>query len=301
MNRRDFINKGIAAVTCVGLNNSLFSAIAANGADVASFKKNNRIGIQLYCIREFLPKDYIGSLQKLADIGYSHVEAWGFNGDTFYGKTLKETSDIVKDMGMKLNSTLCGSEMLPADTKTKEWDYWRKTIQAMKDAGGNQLIQGFLPAAGKTLDELKRSAEQFNRIGEICKKDGIFFGYHNHHEEFSQIEGQVILDVLLQNTDPGLVFFQLDLGHAVNGGGDILNYFRKYPKRFRSWHASDFKKGVGYVELGQGDVPYDELFKVVKSSGLKDLTMEHENGEDRFAIMKRNFDYLTKYQWTKHK
>jgi sugar phosphate isomerase/epimerase len=296
MNRRNFINKSMAAViACYGLNR-VTPAMAAMAP--AAGKKKNRIGIQLYSIREYLPDDFRGSLKKLADIGYTYAEAYGFDGKTFLGKTLKETNAILNDLGMELSSTHCGTAMLPADTGAKEWDYWRQSVQEMKAAGGRQLVQSWLPA-DKTLDEVKRTAEQFNKIGKICKSGGISFGYHNHNAEFKQVGGQVVLDTLLQNTDPGLVFFQLDLGHALNGGGDILAYLKKYPKRFLSWHASDFKKGGGYTELGQGDVPYDELFKLAKSYGLKDLTMEHEGGDDRFGACKNNFDFLAKYPWTK--
>jgi sugar phosphate isomerase/epimerase len=299
MDRRSFISKGIvAAAACYGLNGSSFSALAANTADAEGSKKKNRIGIQLYSIREDLPKDFRGSLQKLADMGYSHVEAYGYDGDTFLGKTFKETSVIVKDMGMKLTSTHCGTGPLPADTQSKEWDYWRKTAVAMKEAGGNFLAQPWLPAAS-TIDDLKRSAEQFNKVGEICKKNGLKFGFHNHDAEFKKIDGQIIEDFIIQNTEPGLVFFQIDLGHAINGGADILAYMSKYPKRFLSWHASDFKRGKGYVELGEGDVPWDGLFKIAKSYGVEDLTMEHESGNDIFASCKRNFDFLAKYPWTK--
>jgi sugar phosphate isomerase/epimerase len=303
MDRRSFITKGIAATAAAyyGLNSPAFSAIAANTANMENSMNNNRIGIQLYSIREYLPDDFTGSLQKLANIGFSHAEAYGFDGNTFLGKTLKETSTIMKGMGMKLTSTHCGTGLLPVDVQAKEWDYWRKTAHAMKEAGGYRVAQPWLPAS-KTMDDLKRSAEQFNKAGEICKKNGLKFGFHNHDGEFrDKVDGQVVIDVLLQNTDPGLVFFQLDMGHAINGGGDILEYLRKYPKRFLSWHASDFKKGQDYTELGHGDVPYDELFKLAKSYGVEDLTMEHESGEDRFDICKRNFDFLAQYSWAKAK
>jgi sugar phosphate isomerase/epimerase len=298
MNRRSFINKGIAAATaCYGLNSSVFSAIAAN--TTVDSKRKHRIGIQLYSIREQLPDDFKGSLQKLADMGYSYVEAYGFDGNTFFGKTLKEINTMVKDMGMKFSGTLCGLGLLPADTQSKEWDYWRKTTQAVNDAGGKLLVQSWLPASN--LDELKYLADQFNKIGEICKKDGLKFGYHNHHGEFGKMDGHIIEDFLLQNTEPDLVFFQFDLGHALHGEADISAYLRKYPKRFLSWHATDFKTGQDVTELGQGDVPYDELFKLAKISGLEYLIMEHEKGADRFAVCRRNFDFLSKYSWTKHK
>jgi sugar phosphate isomerase/epimerase len=152
------------------------------------------------------------------------------------------------------------------------------------------------------MDDLKRSAEQFNKVGEICKKTGLKFAFHNHDAEFKKVlDGKIVEDFLLENTDPDLVFFQIDLGHAINGGADIMEYMRKYPKRFLSWHASDFKRGQGYVELGHGDVPWDDLFKIAKSYGIEDLTMEHESGDDRFDICKRNFDFLAQYTWSKAK
>ena len=296
MDRRSFISKSLlATAACYGASGAGFSEVFAN---VTAQKKKNRIGIQLYSIREFLSKDFEGSIKKLGDIGYAYAEAYGFNGEKFLSYTLKETNKMLNDVGMQLSGTHAGTGWLPEDVGDKAWDYWRKSADEMKAAGGRQIAQSFLPEA-KTLDSLKKLADQFNKIGEICKKGGIKFGYHNHHTEFQTVEGSVLYDVLLQNTDPNLVFFQMDMGHVVNGGGDIMTYISKYPKRFLSWHASDFKKGQGYVLLGQGDVPYDQLFKLAKSYGVEDLTMEHEAGQDRFKICEDNFKFLAKYSWTK--
>ncbi|MDR3269186.1 MAG: sugar phosphate isomerase/epimerase [Tannerella sp.] len=294
MNRRNFINKGLAITAAFGLKEVLLTGTA----EAKPIVRKNRIGIQLYSIKDSLPNDFRGSLQKLADIGYTRVEAYGFDSRLFLGKSLKEVQNVLDGMGMQLSGTHCGTGLLPADTQAEEWDYWRRSIGEMQAAGGRHLVQSFLPAA-KTVDELKRVAEQYNKIGDLCKRGGVKFGYHNHHAEFKVVEGEVILDVLLQNTDPKLVFFQLDLGHAVNGGGDILSCLQKYPKRFLSWHASDFKKGQGYTEVGKGDVPYDELFKLAKSYGLEDLTVEQETDGDVYASCKIDYDYLAKYSWTK--
>jgi sugar phosphate isomerase/epimerase len=258
----------------------------------------NRIGLQLYSIRETLPNDHEGCLKKLADMGYSYAEAYGFNGSVFLNKRLTEWSRMLNDVGMQLSGTHCGTGLLPADVTAGEWDYWRKSIDEMNAAGGKRLIQASLPA-GKTADEVKRSAEQFNRIGELCRAGGIKFGYHNHHSEFRLMDGEVLYDLLLLNTDRNLVFFQMDMGHTVNGGGDILAYMKKYPGRFLAWHASDFKKGQGYTETGQGDVPYDALFELAASYGLEDLTVEQETGGDIYASCRKDIEFLSKYPWTK--
>lgn len=297
MNRRYFICKSVTAVTiaCYGLNRKAWSATTMPDAE-----GKNRIGLQLYSIRDTLPADPEGCLKKLSDMGYSYAEAYGYNGSVFLNKRLKVWSEMLKDAGMQLSGTHCGTGILPADIQAKEWDYWRKSIEEMGIAGGKRLVQSFLPTE-KTLDEVKRVAEQFNRIGELCKAGGIKFGYHNHHTEFTKVNGEAILDVLLRNTEPGFVFFQMDLGHVVNGGGDILSYIQNYPGRFLSWHASDFKKGEGYTEVGQGDVPYDALFSQADSYGLEDLTVEQEVGSDIYASCKRDLDFLAKYSWTKIK
>ena len=205
---------------------------------------------------------------------------------------------MLNDAGMKLSGTHCGTRILPQDINAPEWDYWRNSADAMKEAGGGLLVQASLPPVNSS-DEVKRVAEQFNRIGRLCGQRGIRFGYHNHHKELKELDGQVILDLLLEHTEPSLVFFQLDLGHAVNGGGDIAAYFKKYPRRFISWHASDFKKGAGYVEVGKGDVPYDTLFKMTTLSGLENLTVEQETGGDIYEALKHDFDFLAGYKWTK--
>ncbi|MDR0757604.1 MAG: sugar phosphate isomerase/epimerase [Tannerella sp.] len=297
MDRRNFIRKSVvaaAATACYGLNGKM----ARSAAAMPGAKGKNRIGIQLFSIHATLPDDHKGCLKKLSDTGYSYAEAYGFDGSVFLKKRLTEWSAMLKDVGMQLSGTHCGTGLLPADVQAGEWDYWRKSIDEMNAAGGKRLIQSFLPA-GKTQDEVKRTAEQFNRIGELCKAGGIKFGYHNHHSEFKPVDGEIVFDLLLRNTDAGLVFFQIDLGHAVNGGGDILAYMRNYPGRFLAWHASDFKKGQGYTEVGEGDVPYDALFDLAASYGLEDLTVEQETDGDVYASCKRDFDFLIKYPWTK--
>jgi len=292
MRRRDFLTKSAmaAALCCTGKYIS-----ASPKAFFNPQKAKNRIGIQLYSVNKQLPDDFAGTIKKLADMGYSYAEAYGYNG-AFLGKTLKETNQTLNEHGMQLSGTHCGSGLLPEDTRNKEWDYWRKGVTDMMEAGGKHLVQSWLPA--QNLDELKKLAAQFNKIGEMCLRGGVSFGYHNHHAEFKEMDGHVILDFLIQNTDPKLVFFQMDLGHTLNGGGNILEYHRKYPGRFLSWHASDFKKGQGYCEVGKGDVPYEELFKIADSYGIKDLTVEQETEGDIFASCKNDFDYLIKFPWT---
>jgi len=293
MNRRQFINRSAMLLAA--------SSIAGQQVFAAAMAKANkgRIGIQLYSVKDELSKDFTGTLKKLSDMGYSAVEPYGFNGDKFFGRTMKELSILVKDMGMTISGTHTGSGLLPADTNAKEWDFWKKCAASIKSGGGKYAIQAGFPGA-KSLDDLKRITEHYNRVGEVCKKGGVKFAYHNHREELGKIGNEVILEFLIKNTDPKLVFFQLDMGHAVNGGADCVYLLRNYPRRFSLWHASDFDLATRkYVEVGKGSVPYPALFNLANPAGLEQLTVEQETGGDIFASCKVDFDYLKQFKWTK--
>jgi len=293
MNRRQFIGRSavlLAAGSMAG--QSVFAATMAG-------PNKGRIGIQLYSVKDELPKDFEGTLKKLSAMGYSMVEPYGFEGDKFIGHTMKEVSDIVKDMGMTISGSHINAGVLSDDTKAKEWDIWKKCAASLKEGGATWGIQAWIPEA-KTLDDLKRVVAYFNRAGEVCKAGGVKFAFHNHYDEFHKIGNEVILDYFIKNTDPQLVSFQLDLGHVVNGGGDCIHYLRTYPGRIKLWHASDYDKTAKhYIEAGKGNVPYKELFELAESSGLERLIVEQETEGDIFASIKMDFDYLKQYKWTR--
>ena len=232
-------------------------------------------------------------------MGYSAVEIYGLKEGKFFNRPIKEVNNMLKDMGMSISSTHTGSSVLPEDTNAKEWDLWKECAASLKSVGAKWAVQAGYPGA-KTVDDLKRIAAHFNRVGEVCKKGGVKFAYHNHDAELRKLDGEVILEFLIKNTDPKLVSFQLDMGHVVNGGGDCVQLLRSYSKRIPLWHASDFDKpNRKYVGLGKGSVPYPALFDLAKSSGLELLTVEQENEVDTFALCKQDFDYLKQFKWTK--
>ena len=292
MNRRQFISSSAAAL--------VLSSVAGQYACRMGSKSNRgRIGIQLYSVKSLLPDDFEGTLKKLSEMGYSQVELYGFKGDTFLGRTVKEVSVIVKDLGMSISGAHTGSAILPEDTNAPEWDFWKKCAENLTSGGAQWAVQASFPSAN-SVDDLKRITAHFNRTGEVCKKGGIKFAYHNHYKEFEKIDDEVILDYLIKNTDPGLVSFQLDMGHTVNGGGDCVRYLRDYPKRFPLWHASDYDAvNRAPVWLGKGNVPYPALFDMAESSGLEVLTIEQETKVDVLAAIQSDFNYLKQFKWTK--
>jgi len=289
MNRRQFISRSTA----------LLAVSSIVGCQSGSPMNKGRIGIQLYSIKDELPKDFEGSLKKLSDLGYSSVEAYGFTEDNFFGRTMKELSDLVKDMGMTVSGSHIWTGATIVNTPQKEWDFWKSCAARMKSGDAQWAVLSSFPEAN-TLDDLKRVAEYFNRAGKICNDGGVKFAFHNHYDEFVEIDGEVILDFVIKNTDPELVFFQLDMGHVVNGGGDCLHYLREFPTRIPLWHASDFDLATRkYVEVGRGSVPYKALFDLPNTGGLQQLTVEQETDGDIFASCKEDFDYLKQFKWTK--
>ena len=296
MNRRQFINRSAAVIALGAIaGEKMFAAPAPHAPN------KGRIGIQLYSVRNDLPKDFEGTLKKLSDIGYSQIETYGFNGDKFLNRTMKEVSVIVNGMGMTISSTHCGSGMLPENTSAPEWDNWKKISDQLKEGGGKWAVLSSLPLRNPaTLDDYKRISDMFNLLGEVCRQRGTKFAFHNHAEVFGRVEGEVALEYMIKNTDPNLVFFQLDMGHTINGGGHILNLMRTYPKRIPLWHASDFDAGIReYIGLGQGSVPYKLMFDLPDTGGLELLTVEQESTEgDIFAKCKMDFDFLKQFKWT---
>ena len=185
-NRRDFLK-----TTAVFAAASMILPLGAFTQD----KKT--IGLQLYSVRDKLQKDLKGTLEKLAKIGYNSLEAAGYNAfdGTFYGMAAKPFIELVNGLGMTLNSS----------HTTFELDMAEKVIAATAATGAKYIIYPFLAEKFRTnLDGWKTTAEKFNKMGEIAKKNGIRFGYHNHAFEFDKIDGQLPYDILVSQTDPSL-------------------------------------------------------------------------------------------------
>jgi sugar phosphate isomerase/epimerase len=163
-------------------------------------------------------------------------------------------------------------------------------IAAMRAARGSQAARGgrgngFRPPAF-TLDDWKYNAEQFNIFGEKINAAGMRFGYHNHTTEFTKVDGQVPLEVLIQNTDPDKVHFEMDCGWVVVGGGDPVSLMRRYKNRFVMIHVKDFKPAAAgatgrarmpsATELGRGEIDYAPIFAEARRIGIQHCFVEQE-------------------------
>jgi len=171
---------------------------------------------------------------------------------------------------------------------------FQKTMDEAVVSGQPYLICSSMPSRGQTVDNYKRVAEAFNKAGEDCKKLGLKFGYHNHEYEFESDQGEVLYDVLMDNTDPELVHMELDLGWVIVGGKKPLDYFEKYPGRFPLWHLKDMdmtKKQS--TEFGKGALDIKTMMQNQEASGVQHIFIEQEEyASTPLESMKHNMDFL---------
>lgn len=273
--RRDFLKTlGSLAVGSVLLPLPSFSFAS---------KKVTNAGIQLYTFRKEMLADPSGTLKQIAALGIKQIESAGSEKGSYYGLKPREMKQMCTDLGMTLRS---GHVALN--------DKWEKTMNEAVEAGQEYLICSSMPSQGQTVDNYKRVAGAFNKAGEQCKKLNIKFGYHNHDYEFQQENGQVLYDVLLNNTEADLVHMELDLGWVAASGKDPLVYFKNYSGRFPLWHLKDMKEGRS-TEFGKGILDIVSVMEHSKQAGLKYFFIEQEEyTATPLESMNENMVYLKK-------
>ena len=277
--RRDFMLRSGALALGTAIMPSFTLACKTN------IKGINEIGVQLYTFREAMGEDATGTLKKIAALGIKEIESAGSNKGYYYGLKPKEMQQVCKDLGMTLRSG-----HIALDNK------WQQTLDGAAEAGQEYLICSSMPSKGQTVDNYKRVAESFNKAGEESNKRGIKFGYHNHDYEFESDKGQVLYDVLMDNTQPDLVHMELDLGWVVASGNNPMAYFAKYPGRFPLWHLKDMDlTKLESTEFGKGGLDIMDILEHQKESGLKYYFVEQEEYTNNpWDSMKENIAYLRK-------
>ncbi|GAB3038131.1 sugar phosphate isomerase/epimerase family protein [Spirosoma pulveris] len=238
--------------------------------DVAA-KPMKKVGLQLYTLRNELSKDPEGTLKKVAEIGYKEVETFGYANGKFLGKTPGEFKSFLSGLGL---STPSGHYM-PNNLKKD----WSMVVDHAAEAGQKYMMCAFLfPQDRKTVDDYKKLGELFNQSGEVCRKAGIQFGYHNHDFEFQPLDGQLPYDLLLKETDPRLVKMELDLYWATHAGIDPLELFKKNPGRFPLVHLKDMAKTQKreFAEIGTGTLDFQRILDARKLAGIEHYFVEQD-------------------------
>src|SRR5205085_6574867 len=183
--------------------------------------RNKILGIQLYTVRDDMKADPSGTLQKLAAMGYHYVEHANYVDRKFYGYGAKEFRGLLDGMGLKMLSGHTRMDPQHWDESKKDFsDSWKYTVEDAAVVGQQYVISPWLDASlRKTYDDLLHYMDVFNKCGELCKRSGMKFGYHNHDFEFSTVlDNKKVFEIILDHTDPELVAQQLDMGNLYNGG-----------------------------------------------------------------------------------
>ena len=251
--------------------------------------------VQMYSARSILNHDnYADILKEIAAMGYTAVEAASYDGDNglIYGDTPEVFKQKVEAAGMKVLSAHVSRglsrEELDSGDLTAALAWWDKCIEVHKKAGMEYIVTPWI-GLQETLKDLQVYCDYLNEVGRRCKAAGIKYGYHNHAYEFEKVEDQVMYDYMLQHTDPELVFFQMDVYWAVIGKASPVDYFKRYPGRFKMLHIKD------EWEVGQsGMVGFDAIFKNAELAGLENFVVEIErySYEDIRKSFVESADYL---------
>jgi sugar phosphate isomerase/epimerase len=267
------------------------------------------LGLQLYTVRDDMQKDPAGTLKRLAAMGYKYVEHAGYHDRKFYGYSIADFKNLLKDNGLKMES---GHNPLTSkywDKTTNDFTQeWKYTVEDAAAVGLKYMISpGVDESMCNNMDDFKLYMDMHNKTGELCKKAGTHFAFHNESYEFNHsLDGTVLYDLLLQLTDKSLVAQQIDIGNMYEPGGRPMDYLKKYPGRFLLMHVKDELKrnksgadGRIYenTSLGKGVIGVKEVVDFARKSGTKYFIIEQEEYQGKAPLDCAEEDLKTMKGW----
>jgi sugar phosphate isomerase/epimerase len=281
------------------------AALAIGSQKLMAAYPDKYLGVQLYTVRADMDKDPSGTLRKLAEMGYKYVEHANYRDRKFYGYAPADFKKLVEGLNMQMISGHV--QMMPKDydfTLKDFSDKWKYTVDDAATAGQKYLISPWLDdSLRKNMNDFRAYMDVFNKSGMLCQKSGMKFGYHNHDFEFNtKIDGVLLYDLILTNTDPALVAQQLDMGNLYNGGYKAIDVAKKYPGRFELMHVKDeipvtkaSEEKFESTILGKGIVGTKEVCDIGRTSGgTKWFIIEQESyqGLTPLECSKQDYDIM---------
>jgi len=236
-------------------------------------------GIQLYSLRDQLPKDVKGVIAKVAKAGYKEVETFGFDMKTgYWGLTEKDFSKLLKDNGLTSSSGHYGIDSFFGKGDTSDL---KRYIEVANALGQTYVVVPSLNGEFiKTVDECKAVAEKMNKAADICKASGLKLGYHNHNFEWKPLGGgATFYDTILKETDPKLVHMEMDIFWVVRARQDPIKILEKHAGRYALVHVKDRDKTKTDLntEIGKGSIDFKSIIPKARAAGVKHFIMEQEN------------------------
>jgi len=213
------------------------------------------IALQLYSVREDCERDLPGTLEAVAKMGYEGVEFAGY-----YGRSAKELRAMLDDLGLVAVGTHTRLDTLLGDQLAE-------TIEFNRTLGNRFLIVPALPEERRNSRQAwLETASTFNEIAERLAEEGMVTGYHNHHIEFTPMDGELPWDTFFGNTRQDVVM-QLDTGNALHGGADPILFLERYPGRADTVHLKEYSQVNPKALIGEGEVHWEDVFRLCETIG----------------------------------
>ncbi len=287
--RRKFLEQlGVVGAGLVGIpyltTGCDSKSISTDQSNTISSNLAMDIGVQIYSVRNELNEDLEETISAIANLGYSCIEAYGLgmDGKFFRHYTPEEFNAIVTDTGMYIAS------VHTSYFTHEEADIFINAALAMNT---NHIVIPYLEESKR--EDYRAIAENLNKIGELSSSAGLRFGYHNHDFEFILTSNdRVPMDILINETDADKVSFQADLYWVRKAGVDPLEFIKKYPGRFLSYHVKDADNNLDQTTVGEGIIPFAEIFKLNNISGVDYLFVEDERTETPIQNIGSGLTYL---------
>ncbi len=295
--RRTFIkHAGLATAgsllipACAPSSKDSGSTESAAAAEPPVLKPKWDVGIQLYTLRNQIAEDLPGTISKVAEIGYEHVELFAYGDRKYFGMPAADFYSMLKDNGLGISSSHHVTGNVNVEGQGTLTNGWEMAVEDALLAGQSHMVCPYLyEEERQSIDDYKRLAELLNKSAEVCKSAEMEFCYHNHDFEFIALDGEMPIEVLLSETDENLVKMELDIYWITKAGGNALDFFDKYPGRTSLWHVKDLGEDGATLPVGTGTIDYSPIFDAAGKSGLAKFFVEQDNSDDPFADIATSF------------
>ncbi len=303
MLRRRFVQIAAGSSAAAGL---LGGAAAVGGAGEPA-NRLEQFGVQLSTLTRLLLADFEGTLAKVAEIGYSQVE---FGAMGMLGRPLAEVQRLLDEHGLtapvgrvspRLPDGLLGRPMeeigrvfMERSSAEHLLDNVRAAIDGAQVFGQKILnLPGLPPNSFQSLAQVRSSIELLRQAGQLCAEHGILFGYHNHGWELQPVDGVIPYDLMIEETDPDRVCFQLDTYWMVKAGGDLVDYLTRFAGRFPTCHLKDIDAAGDFADVGHGEIDFPAFTRAVLAQGCDYFFVERDNPPNPMQAIRNSYDYLS--------
>lgn len=266
----------------------------------------NKFGLQLSTVTSLMLEDFEGTLARVAEIGYEQVE---FSAMGFLGRPTARVQALLAAQGLEAPVGRISPRLplnffqLPRDQARKVFvergrpEYLLDNVKHALEAAVAMeqrylVLPALMPDNFQNLDQVKANIELMNRAGDLCAAQGVVFGYHNHNWELAPMEGVIPYDLMIEETDPDKVTFQLDAYWIVKGGGNLSSYLARYPGRFSTCHLKDIDGNGDFADVGSGTINFPKFTKEALAQGTQYFFVERDNPPQPAESIQRSYQYL---------